>query len=79
MLDFVWDALTPVKAIISFEATQHTTLPFGDHGRFCDAGKVFTWINLGEKILSCLGKRDLRGIIGIVLNHSPIILNTCDL
>lgn len=51
---------------------------FGDYGRFCDVGKVFIWINLGEKILSCLGKRDLRGIIGIVLNYLFIILNICD-
>lgn len=60
ILDCVWDALTPLEAIISFLATQHTTLPWRDHGRFCNAGKVFTSINSEEKVLSCLGKSDLR-------------------
>lgn len=51
--------------IISLKATQHTTLPLRGHGRFWNAGKVFTLTNLEEKILSCLGKRELRSTVDI--------------
>lgn len=48
------------------KAIQHTTLPFGGYSKFCNAGKVFALINVGEKILSCLRNRALRGIVDVV-------------
>lgn len=45
----MWDALTPVEAIINLKATQRTTLPLGDRGRFCNAGKVLHLDNFREE------------------------------
>lgn len=71
--DCAWDLLRPVIAMIGLKATQGTALLFGDHGWFCNAGGVFTWINLGETLLNCVGKRDGRRTTDI-FNHPWIYI-----